>query len=134
MAATGYSITDLTDIPATGTVDNTIKDKTGQKLSAASRLQFFLSAEGPGDVQAQITVGGTQVLNQGPVALQPAVGTLPSTQDDMLLECFGQAGDEILIFANNSNVASREIATLVRVMPLDDAVIGSALKIRGRQT
>ncbi len=129
MAASGYSITGITDIDPAGSVTNVIAEKPGIKLRQASVVNIFLTRESV-DVEAVVTVGGTNVFPSGPVNVVAAVGTLPSTQDDDVITVMGMAGDDIIIGGTNANAAAQELRALVKVMPIDDAILLHAAKIR----
>lgn len=129
MAASGYSITAVEDVPAGGVVDNLIKDRPGVKLRETSKVDIYLTREGV-DVLITVVVGGSQVFPQGPSNISTVIGSIPSTQDDKLITVFGQAGDEMLISATNANAAAQEARVLVKVMPIDDVMLQSAIKIR----
>lgn len=133
MAASGYTITSVFDVPAQGSEPNIILGRRGQKLDEPSRVLIYLTRESV-DVQAAVNIGGTEVLSQGPVNINTVNDTLPSTQDDKLIETFAQQGDDIIVSATNANVATQQLRVIVQVMPIDEAVVGSALLIQGRQT
>jgi len=129
MAASGYSITGITDIEAQGSIDNVIANKPGVKLRQPSVVNIYITRESV-DVEAQVTVGGSNVFPQGPVNVVASVGTLPSTQDDNVITVLGMAGDDIIIQGTNANVAAQELRALVKVIPVDDAILLHAAKIR----
>jgi hypothetical protein len=128
--ASGYSISGISDIDATGNVDNVIANKRGRTLKELSVVDIYLTRESV-DVQAAVTVGGTEVFPQGPVNIETVAGSLPSTQDDRVITTIGQPNDEIIIAGTNANAAAQELRALVKVMPLDDAAVVSALNLRG---
>jgi len=130
MAASGYSIAAISDVPATDSVVNVIANQTGVKLAEMSVVKIFLTRESV-DVTFNVTIGGTNVLPQpAPANINTIVGSLPSTQDDEIITAIGQAGDEIIIAANNVNAAAQEARALVKVMPLSDAMLVTAAKLR----
>jgi len=130
MAASGYTISAIADVPATGKVDNVVEALQGITLRQASRIRVYLSREGV-DVLAGVNIGGNQVLQTGaPVPLNAIVGVMPSTQDDMVLEVFAQANDLIIVSATNDNAAAQELRVLLQVMPLDDVLLSSAINMR----
>jgi len=132
MAASGYSIAAISDIDPAGNVDNVIANLPGVKLREASVVKIYLTRESV-DVLASVTVGGSLVFPAGPTNVVAAVGTLPSTEDDELIVILAQASDEIIISGTNSNVAAQELRALVQVMPVDDAILLHAAKIRTGQ-
>jgi len=118
MPATGYSITGIESLPAGETVANIIKDKPGVKIaSKRAAVDIFLSRQ-DADVQATVTVGGTNVFPTGPVPLDTTAGVMPSTQDDLVISVIAVQGDEILIAGVNNNAAAQELRALVKVMPI----------------
>jgi len=129
MAASGYTLTGITDIDAGGEIDNVVKNKPGVKLNQLSLVDIFLTRESV-DVLTTVTVGGSIVFPQGPVNVVAAVGTLPSTEDDNIITVIAQPQDEIIIAGTNSNAAPQELRALVKVMPIDDAMLATAIKIR----
>lgn len=130
MAASGYSILAIASIPATDNVENVVANKQGITLRQASRVRVFLSREDV-DVLAGINIGGTQVLETGaPTPLNATVGVMPSIQDDMVVEVFARQNDLIIISGTNSNAGAKELRVLVQIMPLDDVLISSAIRMR----
>lgn len=118
MAALGYSITGISDIPISGEVENVIADKPGFILREGSTVNVFLTRETV-DVRATVTIGGSTVLPSGPVNTIPAVGTLPSTQDDRLVTVVAAKGDTIIIAGVNQDAGeARELRVLVKVTPI----------------
>jgi len=129
MAASGYSLSGISAIPAGGAVDNVVKNLPGVKLNQMSLVQIYLTRESA-DILATVTVGGSVVFPQGPTNVVAAIGTLPSTQDDNIITILAQAQDEIIIAGVNSNVAAQELRALVKVMPIDDAMLVTAAGLR----
>jgi len=117
MPAIGYSIAAIADIPLADSVANVIADLPGVKLARRSLVQIFLTREAV-LVLASVTIGGTQVYPAGPVNINTVVGSLPSTQDDMVIESVGGAGDEIIIAGTNTSAGALELRALVKVMPV----------------
>jgi len=129
MAASGYTLTGITDIDPGGEIDNVVKNKPGVKLNQLSIVNIFLTRESV-DILVTVTVGGSIVFPQGPVNVVAAVGTIPSTEDDNIITVIAQPQDEIIIAGTNSNVAAQELRALVKVMPIDDAMLSTAIKLR----
>jgi len=130
MVAFGKTIAAIVKVPVGGSIDNVLADKPGITLSEAARIQIFMSRETV-NLQVSITIGGANVYPQGPTALEAVVGTLPSTQDDMLVDVMAQKSDTIIISAVSTDAAIREIRALVFLQPVSDAVLSSAMAIRG---
>ncbi len=130
MAAQGYSITGITDIPLTGIIENVVANRQGITLRQASRVRVYLSRESV-DVLAGVNIGGTQVLEAGaPVPIDAVVGSMPSTQDDLVIEAIAMPNDLIIISGTNSNAAAQELRVLIMVTPIDDVVLNAAIKAR----
>jgi len=128
--ASGYSITGVSPIDATGAIDNVIANKRGRTLKEMSVVDIYLTRE-DADVLVAVTIGGTEVLPQGPVNIETVNGSLPSTQDDRVITSIGAANDEIIIQGTNANAAIKELRALVKVMPIDDTALVAALNLRG---
>lgn len=117
MPAIGRSLAAITDIAAADSVVNVIEGLPGSKLARRSLVQIFLTREAV-LVLAAVTVGGTNVYPSGPVNINTVVGSLPSTQDDLLIEVIGGGGDDIIISGTNTSAGSLELRALVRIMPI----------------
>lgn len=131
MAASGYSIAQVTSVPANDQVNNIVANKPGVKLPAGLNLvDIYLTREAVG-IEFNVTVGGSNVYPQpGPANVNPVAGSLPSTQDDEVITVIAQGGDEVIIAASNSTAAALEARALVKVMPVDDGMIATAAKLR----
>jgi len=130
MGASGYSIAQVFSVPIGGSENNIIANKPGVKLPQTSVVDIYLTRESV-DVVFNVTIGGTNVYPQpGPANISTVLGSLPSTQDDKIISVVAARGDEIIISASNSNAAAQEARALVKVMPIDDAMLVSAQKIR----
>jgi len=132
MAASGYSIAAIAEIEAGKSIDNVIKNLSGVKLREASVVIIYLTRGAVG-VLVTVTVGGSVVLPSAPVNLVTVNGTLPSTQDDEIIVVMAQASDEIIIAGTNADAATQELRALVQVLPIDDAILLHAAKIRTGQ-
>jgi len=118
MVAVGYSLTGISAIPLAGSVENVLAEKPGRVLRQPSQVFIYLTRETV-DVLATVTVGGSNVFPQGPTNVVAGVGTLPSTQDDRIIEVLAQRGDEIIIAGTNADAANpRELRALVQVIPI----------------
>lgn len=117
MAARGQTITAIAIIPAGEDIDNVVKNKPGVTLALRSAVQIFLT-RGSVDVLTTVTVGGSIVMPQGPVNLNTNDGTIPSVEDDGIIEVIAQKGDEIIIAGTNANAADQELRALVKIMPV----------------
>jgi len=131
MAASGYSIAQVTSVPANDNVNNIIANKPGVKLpSGINVVDIYLTREATG-IEFNVTIGGSNVYPQpGPANINAVAGTLPSTQDDEVISVVAQGGDEIVIAASNGTAGALEARALVKVMPVDDAMLRTAAKLR----
>jgi len=117
MVAEGYSIPRIESIPASGAVANIIVGQPGQKLRKNSRVRIYATRESA-SVLLTGTIGGNLVFPQGPVDIETVNGTLPSTDDNLIVEVLANENDEIVIAATNSSVAALEARVLVMVSPV----------------
>lgn len=117
MTAVGYTIAAIFDILQANNVANVLADRQGRILKRRSKVFIYLTRETV-EVLTAVTVGGTEVFSSGPVNISTVIGSLPSTEDDLLIQVVAQGGDEIVIAGTNSAAAaSRELRALVQVMP-----------------
>jgi len=125
-----YTLVQVTDITIGGT-DSLLANKQGRVLPEDSRVRIFLNRESV-DVSFGITLGATEVLAAGgAAAINATVGDVPSTRDDLVVDSFGLAGDEILILGSNSNAALQEGRAIVWVDPVDDQVLKNTMDAMG---
>jgi len=118
MSALGYSIAAISDIPQADSVDNVLANRPGVKLARPSKVIIYMTRETI-EVLAVVTVGGTNVFSSGPTNISTVIGSLPSTQDDKIIEVVAARGDEIIVSGTNSAAAAaRELRVLVQVMPI----------------
>jgi len=120
-------------VEAGKSVNNIIANKPGVKLGEVSMVDLYLTREAAG-IEFNVTVGGTNVYPQpGPANISTVSGSLPSTQDDKVITLIALAGDEIIIAATNTSGADLEARGLVKVMPIGDAMLVTAVKLRTNQ-
>lgn len=125
-----YTLIQVTDVTIGGT-DSLLANKQGRVLPEDSRVRIFANRESV-DVSFGVTLGSTEVLaTGGAAAINATIGDVPSTRDDLLIDSFGLAGDEILILAANSNVALQEARVIVWVDPIDDDIAKSVMDAMG---
>ena len=131
MAASGYSIAQVTSVPANDTVINIIANKPGVKLPAVLNVvDIYLTREAVG-IEFNVTIGGSNVYPQpGPANISTVAGSLPSTEDDEVITVIAQGGDEVVIAASNGSAGALEARALVKVMPVDDGMLRTAAKLR----
>ena len=130
MAADGYTLTAVDDVPLTGNTANILGQQPGVTLPGNAQqlyvILIFMTREGV-DVSIGITVGGSSVLTSpSPVNINTTVGSLPSYQDDRICQVVAQGGDDIVISAANVNAAAQEARALVIVQPIDAATLIAA--------
>jgi len=129
MAASGYSIAAVALVPANGNIDNVIRNLPGVKLRESSLVMIYLTREAAA-ILVSVTIGGTLVFPSGPANISIVAGSLPSTQDDQQIVVLAQASDEIIIAGTNASAGALELRALVQVLPIDDAILLHAAKIR----
>jgi len=125
-----YTIEKTLDV-AIGGEDSLLANKQGRVLPENSRVRIFFNRESV-DVTFGVTVGATEVLATGAgAAINTTAGDVPSTRDDLLVDTFGFAGDEILVLAKNANAALQEARIIVWVDPVDDNALKMAMNNLG---
>jgi len=118
-----YSITQVSSVPSGGSVKNIIEGIAGRIIPEDSLVEVAANM-GDADVSLQMTIGPDQVLPDGPVNLEASAGVLPSIRDDMIIRTFGKSGDEMILRAANTDaVSAAQIRVVIRVTPVDDAVL-----------
>jgi len=121
-----YTMVEVKDVTIGGS-DSLLSAKRGRVLPEASRVRIFANRESV-DVTFNVTLGATEVLaSLAGAAINATVGDVPSTRDDLLVDSFGEAGDEILILAANANAALQEARVIVWVDPIDDNALKMAM-------
>jgi len=111
------------DIPLSTSEPNIIKNVPGSVLAEKSLVQVFLNGE-TANVEAQISVGGAQVLPQSQVTVQATDNILPTTPDDIAISTFGEANNEITIRGTNLDAAAaRQLRTKVQTFPSSDIML-----------
>lgn len=130
MGAIGYTIAKIEDIPIAGNIDNIVEGLQGITLRQASRVRVWLSREDV-LVSAGVNIGGVQVLQTGaPTPLNTVAGNMPQIENDLMVEVLASANDLIIISGANSNAAAKELRVLIQVLPLDDVLLMTAIKMR----
>ncbi len=120
-----YSIVRIEDIPATSTVANLLEGLPGAFPKEPSGVKVYATRESV-DVSMGVTIERDVALPTGsPANIVAAVGTLPSRQDDLIVEAGAGAGEQIIIQGVNTNVAAQELRILVEITPVDDLGIFS---------
>jgi len=126
-----YSMDRVFDIPLDSD-ESLLSKKRGRVLPEASRVKVYANRETV-DVTFGITVGEIEALAAGAgAAINAVAGDVPSTRDDLILDTFGNQGDEILILATNKDAAAaREARVIVFVTPIDDNALQNAMDMLG---
>jgi len=136
MAAFGYTLRAINDIPLSDNIDNLFADQGGRVLQELSLVLIYLNAEDV-DVTAGIRIGNTEVMKPlSRITLQSTVGVMPIIPDDLVCSVMAQGGDEIIVSANNADAAAAaEIRGTMLVIPGEDVAIQQALAAQvGQQT
>jgi len=121
--ANPYTITIVAIIPISGTIQNLVEGRSGRVFDEPSRMRVYATRETIA-VTIGIDLGRETVLPAGSVTnINATNGTLPSRQDDLLVETVGNSLAEILIQGVNSDgAATRELRLLIDVVSLDDVL------------
>lgn len=124
-----YTLTAISDVPLSDRDDDLLDGKRGRTLTEPSLVEIALNAEDV-DITMGATIGATEVLPSGSrVTLQTTVGVLPIFPDDVLVQSFGNVGDEIIIGAVNADAAAaQEARVVVRVTAIEDVDLVRVLK------
>jgi len=123
--ASPYTITRVQDVGISAT-ENIIEGQTGRTLVAPSRVKIALNREGV-DVSFDIFIGSERVLVNGASRINTTVGDIPILPDDIVIDTFGGAGDEIVINATNVNAAAQEARAVIQVAEVDDASLQACM-------
>ncbi len=116
-----YNMAQISDVAA-GESESLLANKRGRVLPEDSRVKVYANRESV-DVTYTITVGATEVLAAGAgAAVNATAGDVPSTRDDLIADTFGSEGEEVLILAQNANVAAQEARVNVFVVPIEDNI------------
>jgi len=122
-----YTITQVSSIPLSDAIQNIIEGIAGRTLAEDSLVEVAANM-GDADVSMQMTIGGDQILPAGPVNLEAGAGVLPSVRDDLIIQSFGKAGDEMIIRGQNDDAAAAaQLRVVIRVTPVDDVVLARAM-------
>jgi len=121
-----YTVANITDVALSSTA-SLLAAEAGRTLAEPSRVKIYANRETV-DVTMTITVGPDQVASDLPPAIQATIGAIPIVPDNLIVDTFGDSGDEIVIRARNSDAAAaREARVLVLVTPIDDDALQQAM-------
>lgn len=123
--ASPYTIVRVEDVAAV-TTSNIIEGQTGRSLVAPSRVKIALNRESV-DVSYDVFIGSERVMVNGASAINALAGDIPILPDDILIDTFGNQGDEIVINATNVNAAAQEARVIVQVAEVDDASLQACM-------
>jgi len=119
-----YQIAVTPDLPLTSTTNNVLLGEPGATLNEPSRVRIYATRESV-DVTAGFTLGQQVVMPNGsPTNIDTTIGSLPSIQDDLWAEGFGNAGDDIIVQGVNANAAAQQLSLLVKVVAVSDLTTG----------
>lgn len=118
-----YTITVINDIPLASTVQNLVEGRSGRVLDEPSRVRIWATRETV-DVTMGFILGREEVLPAGSVTnISTVIGSLPSRQDDLITETFGDTGNEIIVQGVNADGANpRELRLLIDVIAIGDII------------
>lgn len=120
------TITNITDV-GIGATASLLAAEAGRTLQEPSRVKIYANQENV-NVSFTITIGAEQVASAAVAAIQAAVGVMPIVPDNLLVESFGDVGDEIVIRAQNTDAAASEARVTVFVTPIDDVTLLRAME------
>jgi len=124
--ASPYTISNITDVPLS-TTSSLLAGERGRILPEPSRVRIYANRE-TAAILYNITVGAESAVQDGVSAINATAGDTPSIRDDKIADTFGNAGDEIVIRAANSDgAAAREARVVVFVTPVDDEALQAAM-------
>jgi len=124
--AAPYTVIPIVDVPLSET-SNIMEGQTGRVLENPSRIRIALNRETVA-ITYDIFVGAKRVLVRGAAAVNATAGDVPILPDDVVIDTFGDAQDEIVINANNSDgAAAREARAIVQVTEVDDAALQAGM-------
>lgn len=127
-----YTMNAVNDLPISGSA-SLLEGQSGRTLQEASRVRIYLNRESV-DVTFSILIGKENVLESGGgAAINTTAGDLPSTRDDLMVDTFGNPGDEVLIKGSNVNAALQEARAIIMVTPIDDVTLQNAMNAAGVQ-
>jgi len=123
------ALTAVNDIALSSSVQNILANIPGAVIPEDSLIQIALNGE-TGDIRAQVSVGGNQILPESRVTVQATAGVLPITPDDTIVTSFGKNNEEITIRGTNLDAAAaRELRAKVLTFPVTDiALLSQALR------
>jgi len=120
------TITNITDV-GIGATASLIQGEQGRTLMEPSRVRIYANQENV-NVSFTITIGADQVASAAVAAIQAAAGVMPIVPDNLLVESFGDGGDEIVIRAQNTDAAASEARVMVQITPIDDVALLRAME------
>ncbi len=120
------TITNITDV-AIGATASLIEGEQGRTLQEPSRVRIYANQENV-NVSFTITIGADQVASAATSAIQATLGVMPITPNDLLVESFGDGGDEIVIRAQNTDAGASEARVRVMITPIDDVALLRAME------
>ena len=128
--ATPYTIARIVDV-ALSSRANLVEGVSGNLLTGDSRIRIYLNRETV-DITFDVTVGSNRALEAGTSAINATAGAGPVIPDDLMIETFGSAGDQISIIAVNADAAAaREGRCIVMVTEVDDVALMAFLASQG---
>lgn len=120
-----YTISVIEDVAAAST-SSILRNSRGITLVEPSRIQLYANREST-EITMNITVGADIVLEDGFPTVLATAGIGPIVPDDIMVDSFGDTGDEIIVRARNTAAAdAREARVLIRVTPIGDIVPGGS--------
>lgn len=124
-----YSVASVISVAA-GKTTNLLTGLRGRTLLEPSHVRIYANREVV-DIEYTVTIGSEAVGQNLPAPINTVAGDTPSTRDDLIVDSFGGAADEIIIDAKNANAAAKEARVIVFVTPIDDNMLARAAGMLG---
>ena len=121
-----YTISVIEDVPS-NSVSSILRDQRGRTLPEPSRIVGYANRETIA-ISLNVLVGADDVVQDGTPRVQASLGNGPIIPDDRLFDTFGNAGDEIIVRARNTDGAdAREARVTIFITPVDDDALQRAM-------
>lgn len=120
------TITNITNV-GIGATASLLAAEAGRTLTEPSRVRIYANQKNI-NVTFTITIGAQQVASAAVSAIQAAAGVMPIVPDNLLVESFGDVGDEIVVRAQNTDAAPSEARVMVQITAIDDLALLRAME------
>lgn len=110
----GQFLSDRTDVLTAAVVDNVLANKFGRVLVEPSKISVAMTGSII-DAFATIIIG-SEILIDGQEIGNTAAA--PRNPEDVLVQGFGEKGDEVIVKVRNANAATNTVRTAVFIEPV----------------